>query len=271
MVDLQRKTECVSWADEPSPYSSPIPVQPPLFRPSSPLFHSLVPFCEWSGWRPHTTRGSLTCTMHMSTSPSSWWCGGQASTLERSKRLITMSSTPYTLHNNQHIFKWENTSSTSENTEVSEPRCATTKILAQSVTIGRRKEAFDSWLCSISTRGAMPQQKGNKGRMGDGLEKPGGEDCGSSDGLCQGLGGIPSLPSSSKSSNPNPQFSESPFGTVLYCTVKHFPCATACVLYNCNAQNTFSFPPDYLIISHILLYQKETALLVVIWCSSTTQ
>ena len=89
MVDLQRKTECVSWADEPSPYSSPIPFQPPLLRPSSPLFHRLVPFCQWSGWGPHTTRGSLTCTMHMSTSPSSWWRVGQASTLERGKRLIT--------------------------------------------------------------------------------------------------------------------------------------------------------------------------------------
>ena len=77
MVDLQRKTECAPWADEPSPYSSPSPTHSTVLRPSSPLFHRLVPFCHRSGWPPHTTRASLTCTvahvtLHMSTS-SFWW------------------------------------------------------------------------------------------------------------------------------------------------------------------------------------------------------
>ena len=41
----------------------------------------------------------------------------------------SMNSTPYTPHKNQHIFRWENTSSASVNTNAFfiEPKCATTK------------------------------------------------------------------------------------------------------------------------------------------------
>ena len=89
--------------------------------------------------------------------------------------------------------------------------------------------------------------------MGDGLEKPGGEDCGCSDGLCQGLGGIPSSLPRSKSSNPNPQFSESPFGTALHSSGKHFTYTTACILYNCNTMNTVSYRP----LQTISIYLKS--------------
>ena len=53
-----------------APIRAPIraPFRAPLIQPfeaTSPLFHRLVPFCHWSGWPPHTTRGSLTCTCQL--------------------------------------------------------------------------------------------------------------------------------------------------------------------------------------------------------------
>ena len=118
----------------------------------------------------------------------------------------------------------------------------------------------------------LPQQKGNKGTMVGNLEKSGGEDCGgSSDGLCQGLGGIPSLVAASHPI-PTHNFQNRPLA--LYFTVLLTNSLVYCIIAMLRTLSHMWIPPDYLILSHIHLYQKDTALLLsmdVQHCSPTKQ
>ena len=86
MVDLQRKTECVSWADEPSPLFEPHPIPAPSFEA---IVTTLSPFgpilsVEWVG-APHDERFSDLHNAHVNFSLILVACGSGQHTGERQK------------------------------------------------------------------------------------------------------------------------------------------------------------------------------------------
>ena len=120
-------------------------------------------------------------------------------------------------------------------------------------------------------------RKVKKVTIGGSLEKPGGENCGLNVdpvmGFAKVLEGSPAPPSLA-ASHPIPTHNFQNRPLALYFTVLLPTSLVYCIIAMLRTLSHMWIPPDYLILSHIHLYQKDTALLLsmdVQHCSSTKQ